>query len=134
MYKDIDRMIGEIMANADENTIIVLSSDHGAVPLDKYAALNNLFANEGLLKFTLNKATGEPIIDWNRTQAIYLKMDNVYINPNGLAGDYHRASGPEYEALRDKVIQLLISLQDENGKRPVASVTKWEDVEKFLDL
>jgi len=134
MYKDIDRMIGEIMANADENTIIVLSSDHGAVPLDKYAALNNLFANEGLLKFTLNKDTGEPIIDWNRTQAIYLKMDNVYINPNGLAGDYHRASGPEYEALRDKVIQLLISLQDENGKRPVASVTKWEDVEKFLDL
>jgi len=61
-------------------------------------------------------------------------MDNVYIHPNGLAGNYQRASGPEYEVLRNKIIKLLIELEDENGKKPIASVTKWEDVEKFLDL
>ncbi|MBI2134860.1 alkaline phosphatase family protein [Candidatus Woesearchaeota archaeon] len=134
MYKQLDNMVGEIMENADENTLIVLSSDHGAAPLDKWVRLNNLFAKEGLLKFEINKETGEPIIDWNNSKVIYLKMDNIYINPNGLAGDYKRASGQEYENLRNKVIDILINLQDENGKKPIATVTKWEDVEKFLDL
>ena len=38
------------------------------------------------------------------------------------------------EALRNKVINILLNLTDSNGKKPLASVTKWEDVEKFLDL
>ena len=61
-------------------------------------------------------------------------MDNIYINPNGLARDYHRASGPEYDELRNKIIDLLISLEDDNGKRPIAAVTKWEDASKFHNL
>jgi len=134
MYKDLDNMIGEILENVDENTIIVLSSDHGAVPLNKWVRVNNLLAKNGLLKFEINKETGEPIIDWENSKAIYLKMDNIYVHPNGLGGNWKRASGEEYEALRDKIIDILINLEDENGKNPIASITKWEDVEKFLDL
>ena len=33
MYQGLDKIIGEIIDNADKNTYIVLSSDHGAVPL-----------------------------------------------------------------------------------------------------
>jgi len=134
MYKNLDNMVGEILENVDENTLIVLSSDHGAVPLDKWVRVNNLLAKEGFLKFTINKETGEPIIDWENSKAIYLKMDNIYIHPDGLGGNWKRASGKEYEDLRHKIIELLINLEDENSKKPIASVTKWEDVEKFLDL
>jgi len=134
MYKKLDDIVGEILDNADENVYVVLSSDHGAVPLDKWVRLNNLFAKEGLLKFEINEDTGEPIIDWANSKAIYLKMQSVYIHPDGLAGDYQRASGPEYEELRNKIIEILINFEDENGKKPVVSVTKWEDAEKFHDL
>ncbi len=134
MYKKLDDIIGEILDNADENTYVVLSSDHGAVPLDRWVRVNNLLASNGLLKFEINPETGEPIIDWASSKAIYLKMDNIYINPNGLAGDYHRASGPEYDELRNKIIDLLINLEDDNGKRPIAAVTKWEDASKFHNL
>ncbi|MFH1235063.1 MAG: alkaline phosphatase family protein, partial [Candidatus Diapherotrites archaeon] len=130
-YKKIDAVLGEALKNADENTIIVFSSDHGAVPLNKSVRLNNLFAKEGLLKFTIDEATGEPIIDWKNSKVIYLKMDNIYINPNGLDGNYKRDSGEEYAKLRGKVAKMLSELRDEDGGKPLADIATWEQAEKF---
>ena len=80
---------------------MILSSDHGAVPLYKEVRLNNLFASEGLLNYRMDSETGEYVIDWEKTRVIFLKMDNIYINPNGLDGNYRRASGNGYEDLRN---------------------------------
>lgn len=134
MYKRIDLMIGQIMNNTNENSIIVLSSDHGAVPLNKWVRLNNLFAQKGWLKFKINELTGEPIIDWNNSTVIYLKMDNIYINPDGLSGNWTRASGQKYEELREEVQETLLELQYQNKQKPVKAIVKWENVDKYLDL
>ncbi len=134
MYKKMDDIIGQIIKEADDNTFIVFSSDHGAVPLDRYVNLNNLFAKKGWLRFTIDAQTGEPIIDWKNSKVIYLKMAHVYINPNGLAGDYRRASGPAYEALRNEVIKALQELQDENGAKPLVEIQKWENVKQYMQL
>jgi predicted AlkP superfamily phosphohydrolase/phosphomutase len=130
-YQKIDAIVGEMLDNADENTLIVFSSDHGAAPLNKHVMLNNLFAKEGLLKFDINQQTGEPIIDWKNSKAVFLKMDNVYISSKGLDGNYSRDSGEEYELLREKVTKLLTDLRDEGGGKPLAALVKWEDAEKF---
>ncbi len=134
MYLQIDSMIGQIIANSDSNTLIVFSSDHGACPLNTSIRVNNLFAKNGYLKFKLDNITGEPIIDYAHSKALYLKMDGVYLNPAGLDGNWKRASGPEYEKLRDEITKLLTNLQTEMGEHPITSVTKWEDAEQFLDL
>jgi predicted AlkP superfamily phosphohydrolase/phosphomutase len=135
MYKELDNMIGEILSNNDENTIIVLSSDHGAVPLDKTVNLNNLFAKKGWLKFKINNQTGEPIIDWKNSTVIYLKMDNVYINPEGLAGNWTRGKGPEYDDLREEVKKAILELEDPETKiKPAKMVVEWERVRETLDL
>lgn len=81
MYKKLDDIIGEILKVADRNTFVVLTADHGAAPLDRWVHLNNLFARKGWLKFSINSNTGEPIIDWENSKVIYLKMAHVYINP-----------------------------------------------------
>lgn len=134
MYKNLDTMIGEMLKVAGPDTYIVLSSDHGAVPLNRNVNLNNLFAQKGWLKFTIDPKTGEPNIDWAHSQVIYLKMAHVYINPNGLAGPYIRASGPSYEALRNQVIDTLKNLKDENGYAPVVDIVKWEDAKSYMQL
>ena len=134
MYKRLDGIIGQILDNAGDNTYIVLSSDHGAVPLNRIVKLNNLFAKKGWLKFTIDPKTGEPIIDWANSTVIYLKMAHVYINPNGLAGNYQRASGQAYEKLRNEVRQALVDLKDENGNKPLAEVETWEDAKQFMKL
>ena len=134
MYRGIDDILGEVLTRADADTYVVFSSDHGIVPLDREVRLNNLFAREGLLTYSLDETTGEYTIDWDNTRAIYLKMDNIYINPAGLGGNYRRASGPDYEKLREQVIRLLKGLKDKDGRAPLARVVKWEDVERELLL
>ena len=65
---------------------------------------------------------------------MYLKMAHVYINPNGLVGDYQRAEGAEYEKLRDQVISVLNDLQDENGAKSVVDIVKWENAKDYMRL
>ncbi len=134
MYKKLDGIIGEILKNADEDTYIVFSSDHGAAPLDQEVYLNNYFAQKELLKMKRDTVNGIDDIDWDKTKVAFLRMDNIYINPHGLGGNWKRGSGEEYEKLRDEVIRLLGDLKDANGATPLANVVKWEDAEQYLNL
>ncbi len=134
MYKRLDNIIGEIIKVSGKNTYIVFSSDHGNIPLNRYANLNNLFAQKGWLTFTIDPKTGEPVIDWKNSKVIYLKMDNVFINPNGLDGNYQRSSGQAYNDLRNKVREALLSLADDNGVKPAVEITNWEDAQNLLQL
>ncbi|HBA27579.1 MAG TPA: hypothetical protein DCY98_09360 [Nitrospinae bacterium] len=134
MYQGVDAILGEAMKNADEKTLFVFSSDHGIMPLYKQVRINNLFAQKGWLKFTIDEKTGEPLIDWKNTKAIYLKMAHVYVNSDGLDGDWRRASGKEYDNLRDEVIKAISELQDDNGVKPLVHAAKWEDAPKYFEL
>ncbi len=134
MYKQLDAIVGEAMSHAPPGALVVLSSDHGAAPLDRWVRLNNLFAERGWLASTVDPSTGAPVVDWDASRVVYLKMDNVYIHPDGLGGDWHRASGPAYDALRAEVIAALEALEDQGGARPVVAAVPWEQVEDFLDL
>lgn len=126
MYQKIDAILGEVLDQASENSVIVFSSDHGAIPLNKEICLNNLFAQKGWLKFKTNPKNLETEIDWDNTQVVYLQMNHVYINPKNLAGAYHRAKGDDYLKLRNEVIQAIESLKDPNGDAPLAKVLTWE--------
>ncbi|MCA9478410.1 MAG: alkaline phosphatase family protein [Nanoarchaeota archaeon] len=134
MYKELDAIIGESLDHMDENTVLVLSSDHGATPLNMWVRLNNVFAQHGWLSYSFDEETGEQIIDWERSQVAYLKMDNIYVNPDGLGPEWTRGSGEEYEALRDEVIDVLNNLTSPSGEKVVVAAVKWEKVTSFLDL
>jgi len=135
MYRKLDDIIGEAISRMGDDSYVVLSSDHGAVPLNRFVRLNNFFARYGLLNFTVDETTGEPSIEWEKTRAVYLKMDAVYVHPRGLGGDWTRGSGPEYEALRDQVVELLeTELVDEDGVSPLAGIWRWEEAEASLNL
>lgn len=132
MYKGVDSIIGEIRQKAGKDTVIILSSDHGVAPLYRQVKLNNLFREKGWLFYVNDEKTGEPVIDWNRSKVIFLKMNHVYVNPSGLGGNYKRASGPEYEALRKEVFDAMLDLEDSDGSRPISAVSPGELYEKVV--
>lgn len=134
MYKGLDAILGEAMKKAGENALIVFSSDHGVIPLHKQVRLNNLFAQKGWLKFTVDKKTGEPTIDWAKSKVVYMKMAHVYVNPDGLGGNWKRGKGDEYDKLRDEVIKAISELKDDNGAVPLVHAAKWEDAPKYFEL
>lgn len=130
IYQGIDAVLGAAMAAAGPDAIFVLSSDHGILSIRKEVALNNLLAREGLLVFDIDALTGEPVVDWGKSKAAFLKMIGVYVNPEGLAGPWKRGSGPAYESLRARVADLLSGLKD--GGTPV--VAKIVPAEKADEL
>jgi len=134
LYQGLDAILGEAMKKADKDTLFVLSSDHGVIPMYKQVRLNNLFAKKGWLKFSLDPATGEPAIDWENTKVVFLKMIHVYVDPQGLGGDWNRASGAEYEALKQEVMQAISELEDDNGIKPLVQAVSWEDVPQYFEL
>lgn len=134
MYQEVDAMVGEILNKADENAVIVLSSDHGAAPYDTRVAINSAFAKEGLLFTKRNPQTDALEVDWENTKAVFLRMYHVYVNPNGFGGAWHRPSGEEYERLRLRVKHILENLEDEQGIRPIQNVVMREDASEVLHL
>ena len=134
MYRGLDEIVGRAMATAGERSLIVLSSDHGAAPLDRWVRLNNLFASKGWLQHGIDPVTGAPVVDWERSRVVYLKMYHVYIDPAGLGGVWERAEGEAYEALRREVRDALLSLEDEEGVRPIETVLPYEKAPDFLHL
>ncbi len=133
MYQGLDAILGEAIAGAGEDAVVVLSSDHGAAPMDQLVRLNDFFASKGWLSRKTDPTTGGQVVDWENSRVVFLQMYSVYINPDGLGGPWTRASGPAYEALRDEVTAALLSLRDEAGKAPVASVLDWEQADqRFL--
>jgi predicted AlkP superfamily phosphohydrolase/phosphomutase len=137
MYTRLDNIIGEYIQKAGKDTYVILSSDHGAVPLHTWVNLNNFFADKGWLKYTIDGISGEPKVDWMNSSVIYLKFGQIYINPGGLHdadGIWRRAAGPEYIALRSEVISSLEKLSDGKGRFPLDAIACWEDAEKTFRL
>lgn len=127
MYRHIDEMIGEALDRRAPDAFVVLSSDHGALPLNFEVRLNNFFAKKGWLKFTENKVTGLLQIDWPRTKVVFLNMNHVFLKPEGLGGNYRPSKGPEYEKLRAEVIRALKDLKDEAGGAPLEDLHTREE-------
>lgn len=134
MYHSLDEIVGRALERADATTLVVVSSDHGAVPLDRTVRLNNLFAQRGWLTEKVDPATGAPVVDWERSRVVFLSMDHVYVRPEGLGGDWHRGSGEAYLTLRAEVEAAIRQLTDEDGRSPLASVTPWEHAAAELHL
>ncbi len=141
MYQNLDKLLGEAMKNMDENSYIILSSDHGVIPLNKEIRLNNLFAKKGWLHFKKNEKNNEYEIDWAKTKVVFLQMHNVYIHTQGLEQPYQRDTSPEYKKLREDVRQAIHELKvkdlrNPNGEqRPVDDqIWNWEDAEEKAQL
>ena len=111
MYKQIDTIVGKNLDHIDERTILVFSSDHGVIPLNTSVKINNLFAKKGWIKYDIDSTTGVPSIDWINSKVVFLKMSNVYVNPEGLGPVWKRGKGLAYEKLRNEVIEQLVYSQ-----------------------
>lgn len=122
MYQRIDNMIGEALARRSPDSYVVLSSDHGVVPLNEEVRLNNFFAKKGWLSFKEDKKQGILQIDWPKSRVVFLNMNHVFLKPEGLGGDYHPSSGPAYEKLRSEVMVALRELRDGTAESPLAEV------------
>jgi predicted AlkP superfamily phosphohydrolase/phosphomutase len=132
-YCEVDREIGELLKFADENTHVLVVSDHGAKRMDGGICVNEwLIANRYLAlaeKPTAATPFAKAKIDWSRTTAwgdggYYAR---IFLNVAGREPEGVVAPN-DYEKIRDELIAGLKSIPDENGKQIGTTVFRPEEL------
>jgi len=130
-YHVLDRMVGEIVKKcADEDTLVIVVSDHAAIPTTRQMWLGQALIDAGLLAYREDEK-GQWVIDWKHTKVVlgdHPLAENVWVNLKGRDPDGVVEPGAEYEAVRERVIQALYAVRDpETGQCPVALALRKED-------
>ncbi|HDD64740.1 MAG TPA: hypothetical protein ENF61_01340, partial [Firmicutes bacterium] len=134
-YTSLDRMVGKIIDAIDEEkTIIIITSDHGAVPSEnvnhpeyKHFNANDILKKKGLLYTEIDEETGMEKIIWEKTKAVCVLSCYVFIN---LKGKYPHGivEESEYEKVQNEIIKALYDYTDPlTGKKPIAFALKKQD-------
>ncbi|HVL47128.1 MAG TPA: alkaline phosphatase family protein [Candidatus Thermoplasmatota archaeon] len=126
-YAHVDRRLGDFLAKLDNDTAVLVVSDHGARAMDGAINLNDWLVSEGLLALKRAPSGVERFspasVDWSRTKAWALGgyYARVFVNLKGREPEGCVRPG-EYEAFRDDLASRLAALA------PGTRVLKPEDV------
>lgn len=140
IYRQIDRIIGEVWAKLGPEDTLLVCSDHGFQSFRRQVHLNNwLFENGYLaLKPGLNKDNDEHLryVDWSKTRVYACGLGFLYLNleerePQGIV------SREEARALIEEVREKLLAATDpDTGERFCREVYLPRDIHEgeHLDL
>ncbi|RLE80358.1 MAG: hypothetical protein DRJ51_02690 [Thermoprotei archaeon] len=126
-FRLADRILSRVLELMGKDTLLVVIGDHGHVQYHSRFLIGNLLLREGLLAVKRNEKTGKLEIDWSKSKAVPVESNYIYINlkdrePTGIVDP------SEYEALRNRIIDLLYSIRDpRTGEHPVLFAVKRED-------
>ncbi|MFQ6040889.1 MAG: alkaline phosphatase family protein [Candidatus Poribacteria bacterium] len=132
-YIYLDEEIGEMLKLIDDNTAVIVVSDHGAKRMDGGICVNEWLIKEGYLHLKEYPqqmvSLSDVEIDWSRTQAwgaggYYARifMNVKKREPNGIV------KRRRYEKVRDEISRKLEALGDENGKPIGTKVFKPQEI------
>jgi predicted AlkP superfamily phosphohydrolase/phosphomutase len=122
-YRITDRLVGEFLKFVDDETYLIIVSDHGDSPNRKVYSIVKALADDGLIEIEEHK--GKKSINWAKSK-IFIDLTNVYINlrsryTGGVVEDW------EYEEVRKKTIHVLRSCKDQDGEYVVSFALRKED-------
>lgn len=123
-YQYIDREIGPMLDRLDEDTIVLIVSDHGVKRMDGGFCLNQWLSQEGYLVFKEPLPTTNQLIrfedlevDWERTTAWGAGgyYGRLFLNVQGREPNGTISQG-DYEAKRNEIIAKIENLVDHQNK------------------
>jgi len=122
-YQIADKLVGEFLKYLDEETYLVIVSDHGNSPNRKRYSVVKALAERGLIE--IEDHDGNKRINWAKSK-IFIDLTNIYVNlksryKNGIVED------SEYEDIRREVIDVLRSCKDQEGEYAVTFALRRED-------
>ncbi|MFN0072943.1 MAG: alkaline phosphatase family protein [Chloroflexota bacterium] len=133
-YQACDAIVGEALKYVDDQTLLIVLSDHGMDSFQRGVHLNTWLHDNGLLTLRDGISPGELAgdflrgVDWSRTRAYALGLGGIYLNLHG-----REAQGivtlDDTEHLKTSIVQELTGLVDfERDKVAVRSVLTREQV------
>ncbi|MDP1568448.1 MAG: alkaline phosphatase family protein [Vicinamibacterales bacterium] len=141
VYRRSDAFVGEVLARIDEDTTVLVVSDHGFHSFRYAVNLNTWLVQQGYMTLrgpgtgdkTLDDLFGGGTfwehVDWSRTRAYAMGLGQIYVNQRGREGQGVVAAGAEYTALVDEIAAALLELRDpRTGATIVRNVYQRDDI------
>ncbi len=126
LYRRIDKLIGTILRQIDEQSALLLLSDHGFCTLNYEVYLNKWLAENGFLSFL--KPNPASLKDMSPQSLAYsLYPGRIYLNVRGREASGRITPGIEYEQVRNRLMEALMQLKDPQGKTVVKQVLRREE-------
>ena len=132
-HRHVDRLLAKVIEHADDETVILVVSDHGGKRMEGGIRINEWLRREGLLA-TLQEPTEVTTldavgVDWSRTTAwgeggYYSR---VFLNVRGREPD-GIVPAEDYERVRDELARRLAEIPDDRGLPMETRVYKPEDL------
>ncbi|KKF39986.1 nucleotide pyrophosphatase [Halorubrum saccharovorum] len=125
-YRTLDEYIGEIRDRLDDDTTLIVASDHGFTELEWEVNCNQFLADEGWLSYDGDDHDSLTDID-DEARAYSLIPGRFYLNVEGREPE-GVVSESEYEAVREELIDDLESLTGPDGRQVCKRIVKGETV------
>jgi predicted AlkP superfamily phosphohydrolase/phosphomutase len=133
MYEEMDRLLGKVLPAAeDDNTLLLVCSDHGFAQFGRQFHLNTWLRDNGYLTIKDAARSKEETsifdVDWSKTVAYGIGFNGLYVNRKGREGQ-GIVTQDKVADLTNRLRRELEGLTDgETGQRPVAKVYPREEV------
>lgn len=126
-YKEMDGILGEVLDRIDENTTLIVLSDHGFASFRRFFHLNTwLYQNGYIVLADESRKTSDEFfenVDWSRTRAYAMGLNSLYLNISGREGEGIVEPGVEAEELKKELINSLKQITDpQTGEQVIKEV------------
>lgn len=115
LYARMDELIGRVMKQIDDHTLLMIVSDHGFKSFARCVNLNAWLHQNGYLALKSGKTeSGDWFddVDWSRTRAYTMGLNGLYLNLKGREREGIVKPGAEAESLKDELRSKLDGLTD----------------------
>ncbi len=133
LYLKMDEALGMALGYVDENTTLIVMSDHGFAPFYRGFQLNTWLKENGYVALVDEWRQGETEFfmntDWDNTRAYALGFNGLYINQAGREGYGIVSPGEEKEALLEELAERLTQVRDpQTGLQVISHVYRADEV------
>jgi predicted AlkP superfamily phosphohydrolase/phosphomutase len=114
LYERMDRLVGRVMEKIDDDTLLLVISDHGFKSFARCMNVNAWLHQNGYLALKDGKTeSGDWFedVDWSRTRAYTMGLNGLYLNIKGREKQ-GIVDASEAEALKDELQKGLNGLVD----------------------
>jgi predicted AlkP superfamily phosphohydrolase/phosphomutase len=115
LYDRMDTLIGRVMQQIDDQTLLLVISDHGFKSFNRCMNLNAWLHQNGYLVLKDGKTeSGDWFedVDWSRTRAYTMGLNGLYLNIKGREREGIVEAGAKVEALKEELRGKLDGLVD----------------------
>jgi predicted AlkP superfamily phosphohydrolase/phosphomutase len=134
-YSRCDRLLAPVLDKADENTLLIVLSDHGFNNFRRAFDTNTWLHQNGLLALKNGGKPSEDLgdafaaVDWSRTYAYAVGLGGLYLNMKGREREGIVEEGTEAERVRSAIQNGMCGVIDPEAQASaVRSVSRREEL------